>query len=59
MSELIFVAICWKEETVNSFIKASVILHNFTGIKAGLFCELGGNFVLKSAFPVLNKEGDG
>jgi hypothetical protein len=38
--------ICCKEETVNSIIKASVVLHNFIRAWEGLFCEGAENYTV-------------
>jgi hypothetical protein len=51
--------ICCKE-TVNSVVKASVVLHNFIRTREGLFCEGGENFaVSQSSYHILNEEDDG
>lgn len=46
---------CCKEETVNSVIKASVVLHNLIIIREGIFCEGAENYALnQSSHHVLN-----
>jgi len=36
--------ICYEEETVNSIVRTSVVLHSLLRIREGLFRELGENF---------------
>jgi hypothetical protein len=49
-----------KEETVNSIIKASVVLHNFIRTREGLFFEGRANFAVnQSSHHILNEEYDG
>jgi hypothetical protein len=38
-----------KEETVNSVIKASVVLYNFIRTREGLFCEGAENYALNQS----------
>jgi hypothetical protein len=38
--------ICCKEETANSIIKASVVLHNFIRTWEGPFCEGAENYAM-------------
>jgi hypothetical protein len=48
---------CCKEETVNSVIKASVVLHNFIRTREGLFCEEAENYaVSQSGHHILNDD---
>jgi hypothetical protein len=52
--------ICCKEKTVNSIVKASVVLHNFIRTRKGLFCEEGENFAVnQSSHHILNEDDDG
>jgi hypothetical protein len=50
---------CCKEETVNSVIKASVVLHNFIRTREGLFCEGAKNYSAnQSSHHILNNDDD-
>jgi hypothetical protein len=52
-------AICCKKETVNSIIKASVVLHNFIRTREGLFCEGAENHAANhSSHHILNDDDD-
>jgi hypothetical protein len=49
-----------KEETVNSIVKASVVLHNFIRTWEGLFCEECENYAVnQSSHHILNEDDDG
>jgi hypothetical protein len=51
--------ICCKEETVNSIIKASVVLHNFIRTRELLFCEDAENYAVNQpSHHILNYDDD-
>jgi hypothetical protein len=49
---------CCKEKTVNSLIRASVVLHNFIRTREGLFCEEAENYVVNQSSHILNDDVD-
>jgi hypothetical protein len=52
--------ICYKEEMVNSIIKASVVLHNYIRTWDGLFCEGAKNYAVNQpSHHILNEDNDG
>jgi hypothetical protein len=52
--------LCCKEETVNSIVKASVVLRNFIRTQEGLFCEGCENYAVnQSNHHILKDDDDG
>jgi hypothetical protein len=50
---------CCKEETVNSVIKASVVLHTFISTREGLFCEEAENYAVNQSSHHILSDDDG